>query len=247
MPDAFINEQAPDNQPVDEGKGMDRRTSAEVMDELLPLTGATVVDVGCGDGWLTRRLTRKGAHVTGIEVSPRHLQEAHAIAAVGDEHYMPGIAEDLPVPTRSVDIVVFFNSLHHVDKDSLPKALKEAARVLKSGGILYVSEPLAEGDYFEVMKPAHDETQVRRHAQEILRYAPEYGLIVERALTHVDTVKLADYAAFHDRITSINPHVRERFDEREEEIRGLFERLGRPVADGWEFDQPMRVCLLRRA
>lgn len=247
MPDAFLNEQAPDNQPVDEGQKMDRRNSAQVMDELLPLKAATVIDVGCGNGWLTRLMTRRGAHVTGIEVSPRHLQEARSVPVVGDEHYMPGIAEDLPVRTRSVDIVVFFNSLHHIDKDNLAKALRESARVLKSGGILYISEPLAEGDYFETMKPAHDETQVRRQAQDILRYAPEYGLIVERTLTHVDMVKLADYAAFRDRITAINPHVRERFDEREDEIRALFERLGRKVDDGWEFEQPMRVCLLRRA
>ncbi|MFO1128436.1 MAG: class I SAM-dependent methyltransferase [Rhodospirillales bacterium] len=247
MPDAFISERAPNNQWVDERHEMNRRTSAEVMDELLPLKDAVVIDVGCGDGWLTRHLTRLGAHVTGIEVSPRHLQEARAIATIGDERYMPGIAEDLPIRSRSVDIVIFFNSLHHVDRDSLPQALREAARVLKSGGILYVSEPLPEGAYFETMKPAHDETRVRNQAQEILRQAPEYGLIIEQSLTHVDTVTLANYAAFRDRITAINPHVRDRFDERDEEIRAKFEALGRPGEHGWAFDQPMRVTLLRRA
>lgn len=66
------------------------------MEELLPFRDATVVDVGCGDGWLVRSLTRRGAHATGIEVSPKYLAYAQSIAAVGDEHYMQGIAEDLP-------------------------------------------------------------------------------------------------------------------------------------------------------
>lgn len=247
MPDAFITERVSDNQRVDERQDMERRTSVDVMSELLSLKDSIIVDVGCGDGWLTRRLTRLGAHVTGIEVSPRHLQEARARPKVGDERYMPGLAEDLPVRTRSADIVIFFNSLHHVDRDGLPKALRESARVLKSGGILYISEPLAEGAYFEVMRPAHDETRVRQQAQQILRQAPEYGLIVERTLTHIDAITFPDYGAFQDRITSINPHVRERSDERDDEIRANFEALGRRSEKGWSFDQPMRVALLRRS
>jgi SAM-dependent methyltransferase len=134
-----------------------------------------------------------------------------------------------------------------VDKDGLAKALREAARVLRSGGILYVSEPSPSGDYFEVMKPVHDETVVRTQAQEALRYAPEYGLLQEHAFTHIDTVRLRDFAAFHDRITSINPHVRERFEEADTELRASFESHGRQTENGWEFDQPTRVVFLRRS
>jgi SAM-dependent methyltransferase len=226
---------------------MDKRTSKSVIQDLLPLENAVVVDVGCGDGTLARMMARRGAHVTGIEVSPRQLAKARAATAVGDERYMQGIAEDLPLKNRSADIVVFFNSLHHVEEPGLFKALREAARVLKPGGILFVSEPLAEGAYFELMKPAHDETDVRRRAQEALRHAPEVGLLLEKVLTHVDTVVLRDFEAFHERITQINPATRERFSEHEAKIREDFERLGQPVADGWAFDQPMRVQLLRRA
>jgi ubiquinone/menaquinone biosynthesis C-methylase UbiE len=226
---------------------MERRTSVELIEEMLPLKGANVVDVGCGDGWLVRVMTRKGAHVIGVEVSPKHLAHAQQIPPAGDEHYIQGIAEDLPVPTRAVDIVVFFNSLHHVDEVGLFKALREAARVLKPGGILFVSEPLAEGPYFDTMKPVHDETAVRKRAQEALRYGPEFGLLLEKTLTHIDTVQLKDFKAFRDRLTMINPHVRERFDEKEDELRALFESLGRETEDGWLFDQPMRVHLMRRS
>lgn len=225
--------------------GMQKRTSKEVIEDLLPLEGATVVDVGCGNGAMTRLLTRKGAHVTGIEVSPRQLARARAVDPVGDEQYMQGLAEELPVSRRSIDIVIYFNSLHHVDSNGMSEALKEASQILKHGGVLYVAEPLPEGPYFEVMKPAHDETRVRHLAQEALRNVAEYGFLQEKAMTHIDTVKIKDFDTFHDRITAINPTVRERFNEIEQEIRANFERLGTEDESGWTFDQPMRVRLFR--
>ncbi len=226
---------------------MDRRSSTDLMGEILNLDNATVIDVGCGDGWLSRFLAGRGAHVTGVEVSPKALARARAIKPVRDEHYIQGLAEDLPAASRSTDIIVYYNSLHHVDGDGLMKALREAARVLRSGGILYISEPMPEGPYFELMQPAHDETVARQRAQASLRYAPEYGLLLERALTHLDTVVFPDFQAFHDRLTSINPHIRDRFDEQEEEIAANFQHLGTRRDDGWAFDQPMRVTVLRRS
>lgn len=217
------------------------------MEELLPIKGSTIVEIGCGDGWLVREMTRKGGKVTGVEVSPKQLAHARSFAAAGDEHYLQGIAEDVPMPSRSADIVVFYNSLHHVDKAGLPKAMREAARLLRSGGLLYVCEPLAEGHYFELMKPVHDETEVRRSAQEILKLGPEFGLLIEKSFNYMDTITFADFDAFHDRLTSINPQVRERFLDSEEDLRLSFEKHGQENPDGtWTFDHPMRLTLLRR-
>lgn len=226
---------------------MDRRSSTELMGEILNLNNATVLDVGCGDGWLTRFLASRGAHATGVEVSPKALARARAIRPVADEHYIQGLAEDLPASSRSTDIIIYFNSLHHVDSDGLMKALREAARVLRSGGILYISEPLPEGPYFELMQPAHDETLARQRAQDALRFAPEFGLLLERHFTHLDTVVFPNFQAFHDRLTSINPHIRDLFEEQEEEIAANFQRLATKQDDGWAFDQPMRVTVLRRS
>ena len=226
---------------------MEERSGTQLIEELLNLEHADIIDVGCGDGWLARFLAGHGAHVTGIEVSPRQLVHARSAAPTADEQYMQGIAEELPVRSRSADIVIFYNSLHHVDADGLAKALREVARVLRHGGILYVSEPMAEGAYFDLMRPAHDETLVRMRAQEALRHAPEFGLLLERQLTHLDSVRFRDFRAFHDRITSINPHTRARFDDQEEDLRASFERLGERVDDGWVFQQPMRVAVLRRS
>lgn len=226
---------------------MDKRTSKEVVEEFLPLENAVVVDVGCGDGALARMMARRGAHVTGIEVSPRALAKARAAPLVADERYIQGVAEDLPLSNRSADIVIFFNSLHHVDGAGMHKALKEAARVLKPGGLLLVSEPLAQGPYFELMRPAHDETVVRSKAQTTLHRAADFGLLQEHVVNHIDTVKFKSFEAFQDRITAINPETREHFDEQHAVIRTAFDRLGEKTDDGWTFEQPTRVCVYRRA
>ncbi|TVR99879.1 MAG: class I SAM-dependent methyltransferase [Rhodospirillales bacterium] len=227
---------------------MEQKTSKQVIEELLmPVEGLNIIDVGCGDGALARMLTRRGAHVTGVEVSPRALVRARSVPPVGDETYIQGLAEDLPSKSRSADVVIFFNSFHHVDGVQWPKALKEAARVLVNGGILYVSEPLAEGPYFELMKPAHDETVVRRRALEALRHAPDVGFVQEKVVSHLDIVTFPDFEAFHDRITAINPETRTAFMEHEPEIRANFERLGQRSEEGWSFRQPTRVFLFRRS
>ena len=210
------------------------------------MADAVVVDVGCGDGSLARLLARKEAHVTGVDVSAGLLNRARGADAVADERYVEGKAEDLPLESLTADIVVFFNSLHHVDVEQMASALAEAARVLKPGGVLYVSEPLAEGSYFDVVKPVHDETEVRRRAYETLRTATGNHFEGVSEIFHLNPMPMKSFDAFRDRIVSVNPETRSRFDALGDRVRDAFERLGRRTKDGWMFDQPMRVNIYRK-
>jgi SAM-dependent methyltransferase len=191
-------------------------------------------------------LTRKGARVTGVAPSAELLNRARGAAAVGDERYVRGKAEDLPVDSSTADIVVFFNSLHHVDVERMASALEEAARVLKPGGVLYVSEPLAEGSYFDIVKPVHDETEVRRRAYETLRAATGNHFEDVAEIFHLNPMPMKSFDAFRDRIVSVNPETRARFDALGERSRDTFERLGKRTDGGWIFDQPMRVNIYRK-
>ena len=86
----------------------------DVIASLLPIEGAHIVDVGCGDGSLVRALTKRGAHVTGVEILDDALNRARAAQPVGDERYLKGVGENLPMHNDSVDAVIFMNSLHHI-------------------------------------------------------------------------------------------------------------------------------------
>jgi len=224
---------------------MQRRRNVDVMVETLKPEGKRILDVGCGDGSLVRLMAKSGARVLGVECSPRQLAKARAAETVAGAEIVEGVGQDLPAEDACFDAVVFFNSLHHVPPEFMAQALSEAARVLKPGGLLYASEPIAEGKFFETCRPVDDETRVRGLAQQALAQVP--GMVREDEITFLQTVAMADYAAFRERVVSANSEREATFERMDGEMRALFARNARPAADGgFEFDQPMRVILLRR-
>lgn len=226
---------------------MERRRNTDVIVETIQPQGKHIIDVGCGDGGLARLLTRHGARVLGVECSPRQLAKAWSAEPVGDETIVEGVGQDLPAGDGVADVVVFFNSLHHIPAEVIAQALAEAARVLKPGGMVYVSEPVAEGCFFESVRPIDDETEVRRLAHEALKAAHAVGLAMEQEFTFVHTVQMKDYEAFRERIVSANSEREEKFAAMDDEMRALFSRNARCGEGGaFEFDQPMRVNVLRK-
>jgi ubiquinone/menaquinone biosynthesis C-methylase UbiE len=226
---------------------MDRRRNTDVIVETLKLEGKRVIDVGCGDGALLRLLARFGAHAMGVECSPRQLAKARAVAKVGDEEVVEGVGQNLPADDESVDIVVFFNSLHHIPIEHQAKAMAEAARVLKPGGEVYVSEPLPFGAFFEAVRPIDDETWVRGAALAAVKGAWVHGLEEEAEFTYIHPLVMADYEAFRDKIISADSEREARFVTLDGEMRERFARLAQPAeGGGFAFDQPMRANLLRK-
>lgn len=225
---------------------MDKRRNTDVIVETLALDGKRVIDVGCGDGSLARLMTRFGAHVLGVECSLRQLAKARAAEKVGDEEIVEGVGQSLPADDESADSVVFFNSLHHIPIGFQAKALAEAARVLKPGGEVYVSEPLPWGAFFEAVKPVDDETWVRGAALASIKGAWVHGLEEESEFTYVHPLVMTDYEAFRERIVSANAEREAKFAELDAGMRERFARLATPAEGGFGFEQPMRVNLLRK-
>lgn len=90
-----------------------------------------VVDVGAGTGKLTRTLVELGAEVVAVDPDPAMLAALReAVRAVPT---FTGAAERLPLPDASADAVVLGQAWHWVEPVA---ASTEAARVLRSGGVL---------------------------------------------------------------------------------------------------------------
>ena len=218
--------------------------AAALVDELLDVRGRDVLDVGCGEGWLVRHMSAAGAaSVVGVDPLGVALERAQAQDPAG--RYLEARAEALPFDDGSFDIAVLFNSLHHVAAARMDEALAEAFRVLRPDGVLYVQEPLAEGSFFELMRPVDDETEVRAAAQAALARAIGSGRrrVVDQRDGVVATA-LADFEAWRRLVESVEPARLEAVDANEPELRAAFERLSRPDGGGRVFDQPVRVMLL---
>jgi len=153
----------------------DTRSNESVLSENLELDKLQIVDVGSGAGDLVRYMTTQGAHVTGLECGALQLEKASSYPLAGDEIYIEGVGQEMPFADASFDVVIFFNSLHHVPVEHMKTALDEASRVVRKGGTVYVAEPIAAGSGFELHAPIDDETSVRDAAYDAIRSATARG------------------------------------------------------------------------
>jgi SAM-dependent methyltransferase len=118
------------------GRGSDARL-AEALSGIA--AGDTVIDVGCGPGVAARYAARLGASVTGVDPAPVMLRVARLLTWRAPRvRYVAGAAEALPVPDDSASAVWAIATVHHWS--DLDAGLREAARILRSGGCLVAIE-----------------------------------------------------------------------------------------------------------
>lgn len=218
----------------------------DLLDSLVPLAAARLVEAVCGAARLSRELLRRhaGAAVTALEVDDR--QHAKNLADPADRlHFIRAAAEAMTLPACGFDGALMLKSLHHVPVPRMGAALAELARVLRPGGWLYVSEPVYAGPLNELIRPFNDEREVRAAAQRALDRAIESGGWSAVAERHFAVpVQFRDFAEFEQRMmrpTFADHGIDAAMVER---VRALYAPHQR--SDGARFRMPMHVRLLRR-
>ena len=105
---------------------------AEVALVTPHLSGASLLEVGCGTGLLLERLGAVAERAVGVDLSPGMLEHAKARGL----EVFEGSATALPFEDASFDVVCSFKVLAHVEEIEL--ALREMARVVRPGGQVIV-------------------------------------------------------------------------------------------------------------
>ena len=218
----------------------------DLLADQVPLAGARIVELGCGAAALARALVQRfaGATVTGLEVDER--QHAKNLAAPAERiTFLAGGAQAIPLPDGAFDLALMLKSLHHVPRPLMAQALAEAARVLRPGGHLYVSEPVYAGPLNDVVKLFNEERVVREAAQAALDAALQ-GTTWEQVadLRWQTAVHFPDFDTFERKM--MRPTFADhRIDEAKlEQVRTAFMPHCGP--EGAHFVRPMHVRLLRR-
>jgi SAM-dependent methyltransferase len=124
------------------GEGAYRRL-LDTFDKMVqPKPAQICLDLGCGTGAFTRRLSKFGLDLTGIDISPRSIEAARRQST--RETYAVGDIRRSQFADASVDIVVFSGVLHHCPTRELRvEILREARRILKRGGRVWAYDPSA--------------------------------------------------------------------------------------------------------
>ena len=112
----------------------------EWINARAPLLGKRVIDIGCGGGVLSEAMARKGAKVTGIDLSKKALKVAdlHSLESGVEVRYKHISAEEMAAEEPGqFDVVTCMEMLEHVPR---PAAVVDAcATVVKPGGWLFFS------------------------------------------------------------------------------------------------------------
>jgi 2-polyprenyl-3-methyl-5-hydroxy-6-metoxy-1,4-benzoquinol methylase len=143
------------------------------IDQLRPLAGKRILEVGAGSGMLAVWLALQGADVTGIDVSGGILEVAAKRASLsGVAHrtrFVHTPIEEFDDPDQSFDAVIGNNVVHHFERDL---AMDNLARLLQRDGratfcepVLFVPEAVRRVRYSDVVSrrfPPHTHTPDER-------------------------------------------------------------------------------------
>jgi len=137
-------------------------------------------EVCCGRGEALRLLQDRVDRAIGVDVSERMLEAAHADLPAF--LFVQGDATRLPLAAESLDSVLMFGGIHHVNEREALFA--EIHRVLKPGGRFYFREPLNDFWLWRLLRDV------------IYRWSPALDHETERPLREHDTVPLLERAGF---------------------------------------------------
>jgi ubiquinone/menaquinone biosynthesis C-methylase UbiE len=137
----------------------------------------SVLDVGCGTGYLLRLLAGRYPQATelaGIDAAPSMIEAAEQAADDQRMRFTVGVAERLPFPDAAFDLVVSTTSFDHwTDQQA---GLSECARVLAPGGHLMLADLFSPLLLPSLLAGRRGKARTRRRASELMRAAGFQGL-----------------------------------------------------------------------
>lgn len=148
---------------------------ASLYELLPPPPRGLTLDVGCGEGRLTRELTTRGYDVAGFDASEMLIEEARAADPSG--RYEVAQIDALPVADGAAELAVCVNVLPHID--DLAAAAGELARVVAPRGALLIGtiHPIAHAG-------THDEESGELRIRDYYDREPEVVPLGEHKVHH---------------------------------------------------------------
>ncbi len=218
----------------------------EIYNRLLSLNNKHILELGCGGAHITRKIATSGTNrtITALEVDGIAHQKNLLVTDLPNVQFEFAGAQEIPLNDESVDVVFMFKSLHHVPMELMEASMHEIRRVLKPGGLAYISEPVFAGEFNEILRLFNDEEIVRAAAFSTLEKAVNDGLfeLVEEVFFNSPR-NYESFAEFENNTIKAT-HADHNLDE--ELYARVKRRFERHIGDdGAHFLNPIRVDLLR--
>jgi len=105
------------------------------------IKGKIVLDVACGEGYGTDILSKNANKIFGVDIDQASIDHAKRTYKSNNIEFICGNADEIPLPDDSVEVVISYETIEHINEESQKKFLSEIKRVLRKGGILIISTP----------------------------------------------------------------------------------------------------------
>jgi len=167
------------------------RWTQKKLVSLLPLgENPYVLDIACGTGWAVRyaaTLANGQGEFYGVDISSKMIEQAEASSAsYTNVHFRKSNVEELPFRNNFFDFIISSNAFHHFSNPE--KKLREAHRVLKPKGRVYVLDTTADNFFMRMM----DRLSMKLEPAHVKLYsAREYQTLFEKARLNYVTSKPA--------------------------------------------------------
>ena len=110
-------------------------TNRAVIDAVLSRAPRTVLDIGCGEGWLVRALAGHGVRATGVDVVPALIEQA---ARAGGGEFRVASYEQIAAGELAMKVDVVVANFSLIGLESVNGILRRAPELLKKGGALII-------------------------------------------------------------------------------------------------------------
>lgn len=185
-----------------------RRSRAHIAEKVVAGyigPGMTVLDFGCGPGFLSVALSDQAAEVIACDISDGVLACAEVVNPAPNVHYtLVPPSGPLPLSQESVDVICSFAVLQHVAEDDLRVLLHEFHRVLRRDGLALWHFPVDKDDW-RSEEAWRADTSLRGRLR--LKYglncfgrsrADVLGAIETAGFTRPDVIRLGTFGDLHD-------------------------------------------------
>lgn len=134
----------------------DESISSSLINYNVFRNDMTVVDLGCGNGFISRSIAKYVREVIAVDLSSEMLRELRDKALKENINNITTLESDgrnIPLGSSSIDIVCANMYLHHIENPET--AIKEMYRILKPGGLVFIAD-FHEHNNIELMNKMHD-------------------------------------------------------------------------------------------
>jgi 2-polyprenyl-3-methyl-5-hydroxy-6-metoxy-1,4-benzoquinol methylase len=110
-------------------------TNRAIIEAVLSRRPRTVLDIGCGEGWLVRSLAEHGVRATGVDVVPELIDQA---TSVGGGDFRVASYEQIAAGQLDIKVDVIVANFSLIGKESVEGVVRRAPQLLTDGGALVI-------------------------------------------------------------------------------------------------------------